>query len=243
MNTNPDGNVSLFEPTRRKSRPIGAVASSRIVLVVPTLEMPRHHPDALAAAILLIQGIEPDELVHLGDPGDASYVEKWYIDPLRRSYRGPIGFQFSVSLNVSKYDITALPPVYELDANWIAVDRPAVPAAIGPGETALRAAVAADRSVVTAATKRCGVGRQIRVYPDGSQKVLIGLEVGHMTNSSSAPLGASAKAHRESVAVAAFELRADGSSQHHILRYSPGGFYVPPALQQLASARNYRTAA
>ncbi|WP_194814547.1 hypothetical protein [Nocardia sp. XZ_19_385] len=241
MNKQPENNVSIFDPSRRKPRPIG-VAASRIVLVMPTLEMPRHHPDALFAAVRMIQELVPDEVVHLGDPGEPSHVENRYLSTLRRSYRGAIGFQFSAGLNFSKYDVSPLPPAYELDANWIAVDQPAVPVAIGPGETALRAAIAAGRSVVTAATKRCGVGRQTRIYPDGRRKILIGLEVGHMTNSSSVAPGASTKAHRESVAVAAFEFRADGSSQHHILRYSPQGYHIPEALRQLASVRNYRTA-
>lgn len=241
MNTHPDSNVSIFDPSRRRSRP-PATAANRLVLVVPTLEMPRHHPDALFAAMHMMQELDPDEIVHLGDPGEASHVENRYLKTLRRSYRGAVGFQFSSGLNLSKYDITSLPSTYELDVNWVAVDRPAVTVAIGPGETALRAAIESGRSVVTADTKRCGVGRQTRVYPDGRRSVLIGLEVGHMTNFSSVPPGTSTKVHRESVAVAAFEFRADGSSQHHILRYSPQGYPIPEALRELACVRNRRTA-
>ncbi|WP_188830460.1 hypothetical protein [Nocardia camponoti] len=99
----------------------------------------------------MIQALDPDELVHLGDPGEPSHVENWYIKTLRRSYRGALGFQFSSGLNLGKRDITSLPPGYELDANWIAVDRPAVLVAIGPSETARRAVIASGRSVVTAA--------------------------------------------------------------------------------------------
>ncbi len=150
MKTHSDSNVSIFDPSRRRLRPPG-IAASRLVLVVPTLELPRHHPDVLFAAVCMIQALDPDELVRLGDSGEPLHVENRYLETLRRSYRGALGFQFSPGLNVGKYDITSLPPTNELDVNRIAVGQPAVLVAIGPVKTALRAAIASGRSVVTAA--------------------------------------------------------------------------------------------
>jgi hypothetical protein len=150
MKTHSDNNVSIFDPSRRRLRPPGT-ATSRLVLVVPTFELPRHHPDVLFAAVCMIQALNPDELVHRGDPGEPSHVENRYLETLRRSYRGALGFQFSPGLNLGKYDITSLPPIYELDVNRIAVGQPAVLVGIGPGKTALRAAIASGRSIVMAA--------------------------------------------------------------------------------------------
>lgn len=142
MNTHPDGNVSIFDLSRRTSRPPGT-AANRLVLIVPTLEMPRHHPDALFVAMRMIQELDPDERVHLGGHGEPSHVENRYLKTLRRSYRGTLGFQFSSGLNLGKYYIPSLPPTYGLEVNWIAVD--------GPGEAALRGAIESGRSVVMAA--------------------------------------------------------------------------------------------
>lgn len=140
---------------------------------------------------------------------DAEYTVKQFFEPLRKAYDGPIGviegnhderprvylakyapalaaskaFHLPTLLEFEKYDISMLPDFYAVAEGWTATHGHlgGIRLSQESGKTAMGAAVRFDHNVVMGHTHRLGVMYRTTGL-QGSEKVLTGMEAGHLTD-------------------------------------------------------------